>query len=536
MLTKELKTIYRSRLFRHLDGIVVAPSAYELYDRGVFELIIARKSIALNVLSEELNANDGYLNVALHCMASQGWIDLSLDSDSDNPVYAANAKTSEVLKYLPLYRDVTNLLKYSENFHKRKFERQPFEFWLAISRQYIKNFELSEEDLKSDIVKQILAHIEGILVGPTIVALGMSGMFHKYFMEISFMPEEFHEDAESFGLLLDFFVQLDWFKKHNGTYKFTDKGLFYAKRAAAYGVTVSYIPTMRNLDQLIFGNPEVLWNTSVMEEEKHVDRAMNVWGSGGAHAAYFKKVDEILIDIFNAPLQEQPKGILDMGCGNGAFLEHVFTVIEHQTLRGKHLDDHPLFLVGADFNKAAIEITRKNLIKADIWAKVIWGDIGDPDGLANKLSEDYNIRLEDLLNVRTFLDHNRVFESPPQDMYPDLKSNSKGAFAYRGKRIDNAVVERSLIHHFIKWKPYIQKHGLLLIELHTIAPSLISRHLGQTAATAYNATHGYSDQYILELDVFRNAAQLAGLKLNDKYGFKFPNSELATISINLIGT
>ena len=52
-------------------------------------------------------------------------------------------------------------------------------------------------------------------------------------------------------------------------------------------------------------------------------------------------------------------------------------------------------------------MTRANLIKADIWAKVIWGDIGRPDLLAKDLIEDYGIALEDLLNVRTFLDHNR---------------------------------------------------------------------------------------------------------------------------------
>merc|ERR1719450_55091 len=27
----------------------------------------------------------------------------------------------------------------------------------------------------------------------------------------------------------------------------------------------------------------------------HVDREMNVWGSGGAHSAYFKKIDEIVL-------------------------------------------------------------------------------------------------------------------------------------------------------------------------------------------------------------------------------------------------
>ena len=61
--------------------------------------------------------------------------------------------------------------------------------------------------------------------------------------------------------------------------------------------------------------------------------------------------------------------------------------------------DYPLFLVGADYNQAALKVTRANLIKADIWAKFIWGDIGHPDLLNSDLQENYNIDLKDLLNV-----------------------------------------------------------------------------------------------------------------------------------------
>jgi hypothetical protein len=99
-------------------------------------------------------------------------------------------------------------------------------------------------------------------------------------------------------------------------------------------------------------------------------------------------------------LDEQPKGIVDMGCGNGAFLQHIFEVISQRTLRGEMLEDYPLLLVGADFNEVALRVTRANLTKADIWAKVIWGNIGRPDLLARDLSDNYGIALEDLLNVR----------------------------------------------------------------------------------------------------------------------------------------
>jgi len=351
-------------------------------------------------------------------------------------------------------------------------------------------------------------------------------------MEASFRAQEFHKNPENFKQVLDFFVFLGWFQKNRDTYRFTEKGLFFAKRATAYGVTVSYLPTFTNLDHLIFTNPFILKPKLVTDPEKHIHREMNVWGSGGAHSTYFKVIDDIIINIFNKPIEEQPKGILDMGCGNGAFIKHIFEVIEYHTLRGKILDEYPLLLVGADFNQAALKVTRGNLIKSDIWAKVIWGDIGKPEILAKDLKEDYDIDLKDLLNVRTFLDHNRIWESPVQKTLSVSKSS--GAYAFNGQRLNNAIVEVSLVEHLKNWKPFVEKFGLLIIELHTISPEIAAKNIGKTAATAYDATHGYSDQYILEIDVFNAIIEKAGLYLDTNYFTKFPNNDLATVSVNLL--
>jgi len=352
------------------------------------------------------------------------------------------------------------------------------------------------------------------------------------FMQASFKPEEFHKDSESFERLLDILTHFELFNKRQGTYQFTDKGLFFAKRASAYGVTVSYIPTLRKLDELIFGNPLAAKTAGDGNQEGHVDRAMNVWGSGGAHSSYFKIVDQIIIDLFNKPIEEQPKGILDMGCGNGAFLIHLFDVIEKQTLRGTILDEYPLILVGADYNEAALGITKANLIQADIWAKVVWGDIGDPDLLAKDLKDNYNVALGDLLNVRSFLDHNRIWKAPT-DTHNLSASTSTGAYTFEGKRLNNNDVEASLLEHFQNWAPYVKRFGLLLIELHTVKPELVAENIGRTAATAYDATHGYSDQFILEVDVFHKVLAGAGLHPHASLHRKFPDSDLASVTVNL---
>jgi len=522
----------RGTIFRHLDGIVTLPVLVELHKAHVLHFINDAGNTTLDLLSNRFGANKGYLNVALRVLASQGFLTYKVHPEV---CVAKTHKLTWSLSHIEALYDVLDLLQFSQSFHNRIFEKEPFLKLAPLLDRYETDAFFNKEVVPeyTEWTEQLKSYIEGCLVGPTIVRLGMSGMFHKYFMESSFKAEEFHKDPESFERLLDFLTYLGWFAKRGANYQFTDKGLFFARRATAYGVTVSYLPMLSQMKKLLFGDAEKIRTDDGGIHEIHVDRAMNVWGSGGAHSGYFKILDDLVIDIFNRPLEEQPKGILDMGCGNGALLQHLYDTIEHRTLRGKHLETHPLFLVGADYNQEALKITRANLIANDIWAKVIWGDIGDPERLARDLKEDYAINLNDLLNMRTFLDHNRMWKQP--DRTENLpESTSSGAYAFKGRYLPNEWVEQSLVEHLEKWKPYIVKFGLLVIELHTLLPEKTAENLGKTAATAYDATHGFSDQFILELDVFEQCVERAGLMINETYSRKFPDNELANVSIHLI--
>ena len=525
----------RQLIFRHLDGLVIAPVAFCLNEKRVLDILLLKKEITLSELVQLTNANEGYLNVALRNLASQGFIDYQVNTALNVITVKINSKSAYAFSLFPLYEDVVELLTETDLFTSVEINIISIEKLENVFNKYKNNFNLtfSNDNDEKKIQLQILKHIEGYLVAPAVVSLGMTGMFHNYFMETSFSAEEFHKQPEVFKIILDFFVHLEWFTKKNNNYQFTDKGLFFAKRATAYGVTVSYLPMFKHIEKLLFGDATALRDIAQNEDEIHVNREMNVWGSGGAHTTYFKVIDEIIIELFNKPIAEQPKGILDMGCGNGAFLQHIFEVIERQTKRGKILEEYPLFLVGADYNQAALKVTRANLIKADIWAKVIWGDIGRPDLLAQDLNENYNIDLKDLLNVRTFLDHNRIWQEP-KNSTPNRISNSTGAFAHRGKLITNNAVEDNLLEYLNSWAPYVHKFGLLIIELHTIAPQLTANNIGNTAATAYDATHGFSDQYIVEIDVLHKVAAEAGLFPDPLYFKKFPNTDYATVSINLL--
>jgi hypothetical protein len=62
------------------------------------------------------------------------------------------------------------------------------------------------------------------------------------------------------------------------------------------------------------------------------------------------------------------------------------------------------------------------------------------------------------------------------------------------------------------------------LELHTLPPELAAANLRQTPVVAYDGTHGFSDQYLVELPIFLECAREAGLQADDRYHAKFPAS------------
>jgi len=528
------KSALRGRLFRHLDGLATAHVAAPLHRRGVLAFLAARGTASLEELCREFKANDGYLNVALRTLASQGWLSFETDNYSDHVQYTSGESMAKVQDLLHLYDPIIAFSAQAERHQPDILHPDLLDALSGLFDRFAAGWDhcRATDALTRSLHDQILTHIEGNLVGPLLVKLGMDGVLDRDWAERGLRAADAPAYAPQLGRVLDFFARIGWTTHDAGSYRFTPTGKFFAEKASAYGVIVSYLPTFRRAEELIFGDPIFLKHVAAGDDEQHVDRTMNIWGSGGAHATYFNVVDDIIAEVFNRPIEAQPRGILDMGCGNGAFLEHLHRLVESRTLRGRLLAKHPLFLVGVDYNKASLEVTRRNFDAWKVPAEVIWGDIGNPDQLATDLKDKYQVRLDELLNVRTFLDHNRIYEVPPPKHYRRA-SSSTGAFAFRGRRVSNNDLEVDLYHHFRKWSPYVQTFGLLMIELHTIPPALAARHMGRTLATAYDTAHGFSDQYIVEIDVLHRIAGDAGLVADAQAFRRFPDAEYATVSVNL---
>ncbi|MBF25393.1 MAG: polyketide synthase [Flavobacteriales bacterium] len=529
----EKKIKFLANLFQHLDGIALIPTVIKLQHKQVLEYIQSKNKCSLTELSSKFNANECYMNVALRLLCSQGVLKQKIINED---VYFTDVNIEQwfsldlLTHYQMLNPLFNNDIDYNEIIEYSKENNNNKSVLYQVIYKYL---EWRKEDKTTDSTTQKNCtgkwsnwriHLEGAVLGPILVLLSRNNCFSQIQSNKTLIIK-INQDWKT--LIENLFLACEIL---DSNMKLTDYGSFILTRASSYGVTVSYLPTYRNIHNLIYGDFNILKAASVDAEELHVDRSMNVWGSGGAHNTYFKKIDKIILDLFNLPIEQQPKGFIDIGCGNGKLIEHIFDLIYYNTNRGKILNEHPLFIVGSDFNYKALEATTKTINQADIWAKTAFGDISDPDGLAHKLKQEHNINLVDLLNVRSFLDHNRIYTTPKERNQEF--NESTGAFCSNGLRLQNRNVQQNLKEHLKRWYPYLTKYGLLIVELHTIDPFLSSKNIGKTAITAYDASHGFSNQYILEYDIFLKIAHKIGLQPDPEHEYTFPTREIPIVSIN----
>ena len=514
----------RSELFIHIDGIALIAPLSAIFNKNNKTLNLLKNTEEFIIDNNNLTSNSingDYLNITLRLFESQGWLERSFNNEKNIKIKSTNkgigvfSNSRYYNIFFQFFNDLINLNFFNKNTHLRLNEL------------------LNEFDNLNSKTKNIilLKHIEGLIIGNTLVALSMENLLDINSDKKLMFNEGINEQNQK--VIKRIFNTFNFISND----KINEKGMFFYKRSSAYGVTVSYMPLFFQIETLLFKDTSNILIRDKKGNELHVNRKMNVWGSGGAHKLYFKKIDEIIIEIFTRPLEQQPKGLADMGCGDGTLLIHLHNLIKEKTVRGNYLDKYPLYIIGADFNDEALEVTGNNLNKQNIKHILIKADIANPGNFNAELEKKYNIKLNDLLSVRSFLDHNRIFEMPNLENF-DLNiitTKSTAAFSSNTSNdIFNPIIFKiSLIEHFLKWKPYISKYGLILLELHTINPNVCKNNIGKTLASAYDATHGYSNQYIIEYEDFIDSAVLAGLKNNVNFEFNFPNQKLTTVSINL---
>lgn len=547
----ELSARFLAQLAGHSDGVGWVHVLEHWRRYGVIARLAraGATGIPLGSLAAQTDANLGYLAVMCRVLDAQGWLWREIHPEpartrvGPTPAGAhllslieLGPQTSEIVSFLPIARNMRDYLA-------GRFEPPAGTPSLAqLARWSRDGWDLPRyPGARHADVERLEAALDGNLLGPVAVAAALGAPP----FDTSRDPERraylgrdavrrFVPDGERQHAALDVLAKAGWASWRAGAAELTDLGAYAVRRALAFGVPVSYLPLFEGAGELCFGDAERFWRRGPNEPERHVDRALNVRASGASHARYFAATDPIIGRLFDLPFDEQPLGFCDMGSGDGAWLEHVWHLIETRTERGRLMRAFPRderyrpLLVGVDYNAAAREATRARLERAGIPHLVLAGSIDDPESLQSDLTRR-GVDSRRLLHGNSFIIHNRPF-SGVRDPHAtsERRAAREPAYAWRGRALPNRDVELNLVEFFGAWRSALGPSGMVAIELHDPERIVAGKTL-----TSYILTHGLSDQLTVGVGPFLRAAAEAGLHADPTTQRFFPEpADVAAISVS----
>jgi acyl transferase domain-containing protein/acyl carrier protein/GNAT superfamily N-acetyltransferase len=283
---------------------------------------------------------------------------------------------------------------------------------------------------------------------------------------------------------------------------------------------------LRHMPEVLFGSHQAVFQRGEFGGESHIDRTLNVLGSGFQHNKYFIQVDEIILSIFNRlPFAEQPKYVADMGCGDGSLLKRVYETVRDKSARGKVLEQYPLTLLGIDYNQESLAETARTLY--ELPHRVLHGDIGDPEQMIMDLADHGINDPENILHIRSFLDHDRPYIPPANLSAVEDRAHLRYHGVYvdgEGRAIPAATMVQSLSEHLHRWASVTGKYGLMILEVHCLEPATVRAFLDQSESLHFDACQGFSMQHLMEADVFLMAAAEAGLFARAEFAKYYPKT------------
>ncbi len=444
----------RRRNFLHQDGVVIASIIRALDSLGVLEAGPGRQC----GLPET-----GYLGVVRRCLASVGWF----DCDAEPAVWTPSGRAAR------RHRDhlvqagqlLARFAGGAPGSWKAPWDAETSGAFSAAVKRFEEWHAAAEPD------EPVAALLEGALLLPAMLALRAA--------EGGDLPQEVERLLALLGWIDD---ELRW----------TPRGRAFLDFSDHFALAGSYLPLLGRLEDLLLGELVV----SPGSDERHRERALDMESGSALERRYFPDADPIFREIVT--YGPQVAFIADLGCGDGSWLVHLH-----------HMFGDSVRYVGIDANPVALDAARRNLRAAGVRDPLLLlGDVASPMELRAQLAE-HGLSIEDGLHIRSFADHGRAYRGGSPSDFP---SSASGAYvAADGTPVSAAAVEADLVAHLERWKPYIGKHGMVLLEAHCVPPQVASQHLGTLYSVAFDAYRGLSHQYPVEYSTFMDCCRRAGL-------------------------
>jgi acyl transferase domain-containing protein/NADPH:quinone reductase-like Zn-dependent oxidoreductase/NAD(P)-dependent dehydrogenase (short-subunit alcohol dehydrogenase family)/acyl carrier protein len=491
-------------LNRFAHGFVAVPLILSCRRQGLFDLLATQGTLSGEDIARHLGARGGNLAVALRLFCSLGWL---------NEQVGRYVPTGRIAQQAELPDSLADLLGLAAAGTIGK--------WLRDSPGGQLRPWIDQASRRWDAVSPLMADFaDGILVTPVLLGLQSLGLFER--LDAVSLDPVHPAVRDEIGAL---FNVKGWGRYADGALVLTAEGRFAAERCLILATTASYASMLTRVDDLLFGNPAAVFARDEDGHEGHVDRTLNVLASGFQHTRFFEDLEEAVCRIFDTPhFAEQPAYVADTGCGDGTLLKTIYEMIRDRTARGAVLDRFPLRLIGIDYNRKSLDETARTL--TGIPHLTVQGDIGDPGRIVDDL-KSLGIDPDQVLHIRSFLDHDRPFQAP-HDTEAAAARASHGvrslAVDSRGGLIPAGAQVQSLVEHFDQWSGIVGRYGLMLLEVHSLDARTVERHIDQSENLHFDAYHALSRQHLVEADVFLLALAETGLLPKADFARRYPRT------------
>ena len=513
--------------FLFQDGMVLCATLRGLDATGLLKASLEREDTVAQLHPGLTKPAFGQLRVGLRTLAQAGWLREGPEQAAEHTTMrwtdAGRAVARHHGHFIALGDYLATFTDNEAGAWTQPWEGERATRLAELVDAAVARWEL--DDLDAELREQVAAQLDGALASPVLLWLDATGGLQPDGDGPDLPPGDGGEQA---GRLL---ATLGWIDAAGA---WTEAGRHGLDFVAHLGLVGSYLPMFARLPELYRGALTATYAPGdESAREWHIQDEMNLRASSVAHGRYFADADPIVASIFDRePLADQPRFVVLTGCDDGRWLVHMHELVRDTTLRGRHLDERPLRMVGIDRSEAAVTRAQEALAAAGMDdALVVRCDTGDPIAVRDALHA-HGLPIEDGLHVHAFVDHERRYSGGHA---PDGGAGmSSGAYiADDGAAIVGADVEADLSAHLARWAPHVARHGVLVLEAHCVSPPVTARHLGALHSLAFDAYSGYSGQYPVERPAFIAAARRAGLRQAATGERRYPTTRpFVAVSLN----
>jgi len=376
---------------RHIDGMAIGSTMAALASHGALRTLAAADTVEFGKLRAGLGARPGFLHVAIRLLADQGWVTCAGEGGTDDLAITPTPGGRIVMTRLAGgYAQAARFLPLAGRAALDDAVLAPF---LEASRR---DWGLPADGVPADVRDQVLAHLDGHLIAPLMFGVTRRGR----------LPE---------GIAARLLARPGWVVVDGGhghlPGRLTAAGEMAVALARQYRYPMVYLPLLRSVPELIFGDPP---SAATGDDETHLDRDLDIRFSGEVFAALCRAPFlDVALPLFDRePLAAQPALVVDTGCGDGTLLETLYAAVRTQTRRGRSLGEYPLHMVGADPSPVARRAASARLAAAGVPHFVLDADIADPSRLARDLAAAGHDAAGALHVCKSAL-HDRAYSPPP---------------------------------------------------------------------------------------------------------------------------